>query len=102
MSFITGIFTIKCTNCDLEYNFSPEEADFDAVGGSERSMGTENGYKWEFDFECECGNDIEVEYEVYEYPVGAFNNEQINVTGGTAENSYDYDFHGEPDLDEEY
>ena len=40
----------------------------------------------------ECNN-IEIDYEVWEYPVGSFNNDSINIKGGIEVGKFDYDFH---------
>ena len=100
MSIVKGTFSLTCSKCNKQHDFTSDEADFDATSGSERQMGPETGYTWECTFNCDkCDNEIEIEYEVWEYPMGAFNHEQINIKGGTSINSFDYDFHGEPDID---
>jgi hypothetical protein len=69
-------------------------------------MGPENSYSWETELECDgkdgnedCGNEISVKYEVYEYPVGAFNMDEVVVTGGKELSRFGYDFHDAPDQD---
>lgn len=97
MSFVKGIFSVECDRCNIKHDFDASEADFDVDGGGERQMGNENGYIWEIDFVCDCENKIDIRYEVYEYPEGSFNNEVIEVNGGSVLSSYTYDFQGEPD-----
>lgn len=64
-------------------------------------MGPENLWVWKHEFECdECGNQIEIEYSVSEYPVGAFNFETINVEGATTVSEFGFDFQGGPDEDD--
>lgn len=106
MSFVTGEFSLECSKCSKEHDFLPEDVDFE-TGGSERSMGPENSYIWKEDIECdgeidgeECGNEISINYEVYEYPVGALNNETVEITGGKELSRFDYNFHEEPEEDD--
>lgn len=93
MNIVNGTFSLTCDNCSKQHDFASDESDFDNTSGSERQMGTESGYTWEHTFNCdECENEIEIEYEVWEYPVGAFNNDQVNINGGTGISRYGYDF----------
>ncbi len=101
MSIVKGTLSITCNKCGKQHDFSADEADFDANNGSERQMGSENGYTWEHTFNCdECENEIEIEYEVWEYPIGTFNHDQVNINGGTEVNRYGYDFHDSPELND--
>ncbi len=100
MSIVKGTFSLTCNKCGKQHGFNEEETDFDMNMGSERSMGSENGYSWEIEFDCDnCGNTIEINYEVWEYPVGAFNNDSVKINGGTEVKRFDYEFFGEPDED---
>lgn len=107
MSVVTGEFSLECSKCGTQHDFAPDDADFES-GGSERSMGPENSYVWEQEIECdgtfegeECGNEISISYEIYEYPVGALNMDEVTITGGTELSRFGYQFHDEPDLEEE-
>jgi hypothetical protein len=101
MSFVNGTFSLICNKCSKQHNFRANDADFDETSGSERQMGPENGYTWEYIFNCDqCENEIEIEYEVWEYPVGAFNNDQVEIKGGTEVNRYGYDFQDAPEPDD--
>lgn len=101
MSFVIGTFSVVCNNCGKQTDFEEVDADFDSTGGSERQMGPENGYSWEMNFNCECGNEIEFDYQVHEYPVGAFNHEDVRITGAEVVNTFDYDFSDEPEPEED-
>jgi hypothetical protein len=103
MSIVIGNFSLICSKCGKQHNFSAEDTDFDLCSSEERQMGPENGYLWECSFKCEgknCGNEIEIEYEVWEYPIGAFNMDEVRISGGREEQRFDYDFIGEPDSDD--
>jgi|GEM_PF-377247 len=73
----------KCNKCGRihKYHESEFDLDFDCIGGSERNMGTENQYQAEEHFECSCGNEIEVKFEVWEYPVGIHNYDSVELDG---------------------
>lgn len=97
---------MECSKCGKQHDFSPSDTDFESNGGSERSMGPENSYLWETEIECdgnlegeECGNDISVKYEVWEYPVGAFNMDEVAIEGGRELSRFGYNFHDEPEPD---
>lgn len=100
MSIVKGTFSLTCDKCGKQHDFNEDETDFDINLGDEGPMGTENGYSWEHEFECDnCGTKIEVDYEVWEYPVGAFNNDSVRIVGGTETSRFSYDFHDEPEED---
>lgn len=95
---VTGTFSLTCNKCSQSYDFTSDEADFEAKYSHERQMGQENGYEWEHKFDCDendCGNEIEIKYQVWEYPVGAFNHEIISINGGKEISTFNYDFHEE-------
>jgi hypothetical protein len=47
--------------------------DFDSVDEQEREMGVERIYEAEASYDCECGQTINIKFEVWEYPEGAYN-----------------------------
>jgi hypothetical protein len=99
---VTGTFALTCNECGEQYDFASDEVDFEAKYSDERQMGQENGYEWNHSFNCskkDCYNDIEIEYQVWEYPVGAFNHEIINITGAKEIAMFDYDFHEPEETD---
>ncbi|WP_412476637.1 hypothetical protein [Flavobacterium sp. TBRC 19031] len=64
-------------------------------------MGPEYQYTWETTFDCEeCPNEIEITYDVWEYPVGAYNHSDIQVKGGAVDGEFGYDFADEPEPEE--
>ena len=51
-------------------------------------------------FNCDkCDSEIEIEYQVWEYPDGAFNMDEVTITGGEEISRYAYDFIDEPEND---
>ena len=99
MSMVNGNFSIKCNNCGTQHDFPANEAEFEFDGGEERQMGAENSYSWNSSFTCDndCDNEIEFEYGIWEYPVGAYNNDSVEITNGTEIERYSYDFSEEPE-----
>lgn len=94
----------KCNNCGTFHKYDKEEfdLDFDCVGGSERSMGTENQYEAIENFKCNCGNNITAKFEVWEYPVGIHNYDSIELDGAKLIESFYFtvDFYDdEEDID---
>ncbi|CDT30971.1 conserved hypothetical protein [Sphingobacterium sp. PM2-P1-29] len=81
----TGSFLrFKCNNCSKVHSYHKSEfdLDFDCVESTERNMGTENHYEAIESFQCTCGNEITATFEVWEYPIGAHNNDSIELDGG--------------------
>ena len=54
---------------------------YECMGGSERGMGTENLYVADETFQCECENIILATFEIWEYPVGIHNYDNISIAG---------------------
>lgn len=80
----------KCENCGRIHKYYESEVDleFENIGGSERSMGVENQYVAEERFNCSCGKDITAKFEVWEYPVGVHNYDNITLEGAKLIESY--------------
>jgi hypothetical protein len=74
----------KCDSCSKIHSFHKSEfnLDFDCIESSERSMGNENHYEAIEVFDCECGNEITANFEVWEYPLGVHNNDNLSLEGG--------------------
>ena len=80
----------KCNSCGRIHKYDESEfnLDFDCIGSSERNMGTENQYQAEEHFKCSCGNEIEVKFEVWEYPIGVHNYDSIEIESAELLNSF--------------
>lgn len=70
-----------CGKCKSSETIPVDDFNIDCVGGDERQMGMENIYRLEYDFDCECGQNIILEFEVSEYPVN-MQNFVINNSAG--------------------
>jgi hypothetical protein len=90
---VKGDFELQCNHCGKKHSFSAKDADFDCIESNERQMGQENYYEWTTSFPCDCGKEIEIEYGVWEYPLGAFNYDEVNITVGKLVQKLDYEFY---------
>lgn len=69
---------IRCPYCQAKNRIDLE--DECSVSSYDRQMGEEILYEFDFDTECEeCGKGFRVRGSISEYPVGAFNFEEINT-----------------------
>ena len=92
MSITKGIFSLTCTKCNKQHDFNGADIEFDHPLGFKRQLGTENGYIWEHTFICSCENEIDIDYDVYEYPIGSLDNDDVRIAGGTEIKRFEYDF----------
>ena len=92
----------ECDKCGHKTKYVENELDldFDCIESSERGMGAENRYDATEYLECEeCGNEVNVTFSVWEYPVGIHNYDDIEIDGATLIScfSFSVDFFGEPE-----
>lgn len=86
-------FLVTCDNCGHSIEVDGDDIDWEweCIGGDERSMGIENQHIAEHYIDCpECGNEVHITFNVWEYPVGAYNNSDIDIEGGTLETDFDF------------
>lgn len=80
---------IKCDQCGHLFEIDAGEFGFDWECGkvAERGMGEENEYTSHESCKCpECNQQIDVEFHVWEYPLGSINYQEIEADNGTIEN----------------
>lgn len=79
-----NLLRFNCNNCSEIHSYEKNEIDldFDFISSEERNMGAENHYSTTLDFNCHCGNQIEVVFELWEYPIGIHNYDKITINGG--------------------
>ena len=76
---------IRCNQCGHEHIVEYDDLYFDweAIGGSERSMGEETEYQSTEYVDCpHCGSQIDIEFHLWEYPVGVVNTTNIEIANG--------------------
>lgn len=100
----TDELVFDCKKCGERHHYKKEnlELEFEYVGGSERNMGEENQYQATEYFECDCGNEINVNFEVWEYPVGVHNYNDVGIDGAKLINCFEFSinfFGDDPDPD---
>ena len=84
---------IRCDNCHELFEVYADELNYgwtSDVEDSDRGMGEE--WIHESDEECECPNcesQIDIKLQIWEYPKGVMNMQNIEVDGGTLEDSID-------------
>lgn len=79
-----GQLELKCNKCGTINSIDSEDLLFDVVESEERNMGVSKCHSTDFDIECSnCGAGISGKYDVWEYPVGAIDSNDVEVDGGT-------------------
>lgn len=76
---------VKCDKCGCEIIAKYDDLYFDweTWGGSERSMGSETEYKSTEYIHCPtCGEQIDIAFHLWEYPVGAVNHTEVYIERG--------------------
>ena len=100
----TDSFLVRCDNCGNSIEVVSDDIgwEWECLGGDERSMGTENQYIAEHDIDCpNCGNEVHITFNVWEYPVGAYNYSDIEIDGGTLETDFDFQDKAKPIFEED-
>lgn len=77
---VTKTFLVKCDKCNAHFEI---EAYYEGVvEANERAMGTECCHQWSTIYQCPtCSNEVELIYELWEYPAFCFNSENIDCNG---------------------
>ncbi|ATH78560.1 hypothetical protein CLM76_13630 [Vreelandella venusta] len=97
---VTGKATYKCESCGAKHFLNDEDFNFEAESGSDRGMGEEVQYVSELDEPCHnCGNEIHLKFEVWEYPIGIVNMTNEDSTGAEILES-DFDTYNAPPQEE--
>ena len=71
----------KCNSCGKihSYHESDFDLEFELIDRYERKMGHENHYEAIEYFNCDCGNEIAASFNVWEYPVGIHNCDDVEL-----------------------
>lgn len=80
------ILVLKCDACNstFEVDLKDYEASWEVVESDERSMGTELHHQAVVDLECPyCGAPVALTLDVWEYPMGMLNFDEIEAEGVT-------------------
>jgi restriction system protein len=82
MSLISGTAELSCNQCTNTFGVDAWDIDLSPTGSEERSMGPEVFYDSVTALCCpKCGSEIELTYELSEYPVGIVDYQEVQATG---------------------
>lgn len=85
----SGVIEYTCEVCGYRDTVSIDDFEIECVASDERQMGPENSYLITYFFDCpQCGQEISLAFDAYEYPV-----DSLNYVGNT---SYGANTKGEP------
>ncbi len=77
-----GDVTYRCNKCHTKYALDCDELEWEEVGSHARQMGSEIHYEAYYDRECDnCGNNMGLTFNCWEYPVGAENDRDVQGNG---------------------
>jgi hypothetical protein len=73
---------LQCNKCPRIHEFEDSELDYEQIESDpDRQMGPENIYVGKIDLECDCGNQISVEFKFWEYPTMVLNDSEHEEEG---------------------
>lgn len=81
----------KCSACGNITNLHCNDFEWELTESTQRNMGSENCYTAKQEFICDCGNDISVEFNTWEYPAGMVNMSDSTANGCTINKECTYD-----------
>lgn len=80
---------VQCNKCN---NVKEVDAYLELIDSEERQMGSEDFYSSEIEDECpNCGNYEKIILNVWEYPMGAINNQEEKYEGVNIIETPEYD-----------
>lgn len=84
---------VRCEACGELFDVYADDLCFDWEGGvvdDDRGMGPESEYESQESCTCpNCGTQIDITLHVWEYPMGCFNTQNIEIDGGEIEEPID-------------
>jgi len=73
--------TFICSSCRRPHKFNCEDVEWEAVSSDERQMGSETQYEALYIDTCQCGQEMNITFSCWEYPVGAINYTDVQSGG---------------------
>jgi len=80
-STVQGNVSFKCSNCKKTHSLNCSILEWESVSSDERQMGTEIQYEAIFEDTCDCGQNMSITFNCWEYPVGIINYEDVATDG---------------------
>ncbi len=96
MGISKGVLLIKCNKCGQEFSYDENYADFECISSDDEGC----EYLWEEDYSCDCGEDIQIGYQVSEYQ-GHFNGDKIKISNFKILHKFDFEFMTEDSFSED-
>jgi DNA-directed RNA polymerase subunit RPC12/RpoP len=97
---ILGEATYKCSKCGAKHFVHADDFEFEAQSSDERQMGAEIQHFAEIHALCHnCKEEIELEFEVWEYPAGTINHTNESTVGAEVIDSH-FSIESLPDPDD--
>ena len=90
MNIVKGEMNFTCNKCNTEHIISAYQTEFINNYYTERKKSPQFGFTWKYNLKCKCGNDIEIEYEITEYPEGIFHSDHVYVKNGKLTSKFDH------------
>ena len=73
--------SVKCSKCKKTHDISCDDFAWEEVERNPRNMGQEIRYSAEFAFDCDCGQEIQITLDCWEYPEGVYNHSEQEAEG---------------------
>jgi hypothetical protein len=81
--YIAGKAKFVCSKCGQAYSLEPDDFNFQTESTSQRNMGKEQLIASENEYQCNCGQEINIKFEVWEYPEGVINDTDHSADGAS-------------------
>lgn len=78
-------FKLKCNSCEKSNEYNCSDLEWVCVESRPRQMGNENHYEASIEYTCECSKNMSLTLHCWEYPVGAVNTTDVDVSGAELE-----------------
>jgi len=93
---------VKCSKCGSETTVAGSDLAFEEVERNSKKMGPEIHHAAEWSGACaHCNEPVVLKADVWEYPVGAINDIQTSVEGGSLERDLNTEIQSDDDNEEE-
>ena len=95
---MSHIITVKCDTCGHKFDIDIDNYDIewelaDSFDHGDNAMGEENHFEAVIEDECPvCHETFNVKLNIWEYPVGAYNYQDIEVEGADKVNACDISY----------
>lgn len=82
----------KCNSCGEITKINCNHLNWELTETTQRSMGLESCYSAAVELTCKCRNEMSIEFDTWEYPVGSVNMTDKRVSGCTINKTCIYNF----------